>query len=92
MSLAYYIVLDQQNPGFDPFVSGKALAGESRRVNKVAEKLGLRRLDAFAFDEEPAAELLGTETEIGPWFGADEGVAWVSALAGILSGSRTRPG
>ncbi len=81
MSLAYYIVLDQQNPGFAPFVNGKSLAGEARRVNKAAKKLGLRRLDDFvSYDEEPAAELLGVETDVGPWFGADEGVAWVSAL------------
>ncbi len=81
MSLAYYIVLDQEDPGFDPFVNGKSLASEARWVNQAAKKLGLRRLDDFvSHDEEPAAELLGVESDMGSWFGADEGVAWVSAL------------
>ncbi len=81
MSLAYYIVLDQKDPGFDPFVNGKFLAAEARRVSKVAKKLGLRRLDDFvSFEEEPAAEVPGIETDVAPWFAAEEGVAWVSEL------------
>ncbi len=82
MSLAYYIVLDRPDPGFDPFVNGKFVAAEARRVSKVAKKLGLKRLDDFVSydDEEPAAELSGSESGEGRWFSAAEGVAWVSEL------------
>lgn len=82
MSLAYYIVLDQPEPGFDPFVNGKFVAAEARRVSKVAKRLGLKRLDDFVSydDEQPTAELSGVETGGDRWFSAAEGVAWVSEL------------
>lgn len=39
MSVAYYIVLDRE-VGFDPFINGKSLAKEARRLNEVRPHAG----------------------------------------------------
>ena len=36
MSVAYYIVLDNDDPGFDPFVNGKSLSGKSSGLTQSA--------------------------------------------------------
>jgi hypothetical protein len=87
MSVAYFIVLDQQEPGFDPFVNGKSLAHEARRINRLAKKLGLRELDDFlgGVPEDFADELPElAEAETG-WFDPGEGIAWTEALIESLS-------
>ncbi len=81
MSLAYYIVLDNDDPGFDPFVNGKFLAKEARRVNKAAKKLGLKRLDDLTSYEEIADEFgIEGDAQQDMWFAAEEGIAWTEAL------------
>ncbi len=81
MSLAYYIVLDKDDPGFDPFVNGKFLAKEARRVNKGAKKLGLKRLDDLTSYEEIADEFgIEGDTQQDMWLTAEEGITWTEAL------------
>jgi hypothetical protein len=87
MSVAYFIVLDLPEPGFDPFVNGKSLAHEAQRINELAETLGLRQLDDYLggvpeelLDELP--ELAEAETA---WFEPAEGITWAEALIESLS-------
>jgi len=85
MSTAYFIVLDSDDPGFDAFVDGKLLTRELDIVNGVADSLGLKHLEDYAFQD--LSEFGGPEMEL-EWFAADEGIGWVSA---ILSDLRDQP-
>ena len=42
MSVAFYIVLDDPEPGFDPFVNGKSLAQHAPAVEQLAEAAAVR--------------------------------------------------
>lgn len=85
MSVAYYIVLDNDEPGFDTMVDGKALAHEEK-IDALCEKLGLKALEDFlSMSEEDLADMLGEEIELPEgegekWFTPEEGLAFVSAL------------
>ena len=83
MSLAYFIVLDRQTPGIDPFVDGKFLAREAGRINQVAGTLGLPLLDDFVdynSVEELGIDLGDWEGRPSDWFTPKDGLAWVEAL------------
>jgi hypothetical protein len=86
MSVAYYIVLDNDDPGFAPFVNGKSLAKESGKLDAICDKLGIKRFEAFiAMSEDDISDMLGEEVELPEgegeqWFEADEGIALVQAL------------
>lgn len=86
MSTAYFIVLDQDDPDFDSFVDGKMLTQQLEAVNEVADKLGLKRFEDYAFQD--LSEFGGPESE-PEWFGASEGVKWASM---ILQQLRDDPG
>ncbi|MDQ3059091.1 MAG: hypothetical protein M3R45_06145 [Pseudomonadota bacterium] len=60
MSVSYYIVLDNKEPGFDTFVNGKAVARASEKLDEICDQAGLPRLDSFAGQScEELAEMLG---------------------------------
>ncbi|MBF0202835.1 MAG: hypothetical protein HQK67_00675 [Desulfamplus sp.] len=86
MSVAYYIVLDNDNPGFNTFVNGKNLAKESKRVDTICEKLGIKKLGEFlTMSENDISEMLGEDVELPEaqdeqWFSTDEGIVVVQAL------------
>ncbi|CAM2066862.1 hypothetical protein SCOR_15890 [Sulfidibacter corallicola] len=48
---AYFIELDQNDPGFDPFVNGKYLAREAEALNDIANSLGVNTLDDWLSEE-----------------------------------------
>jgi hypothetical protein len=83
MGAAYFIVLDNKQPGFDTFVNGKAVTREMDAISEIAKSLGLRDIHDFAsfagmaeeFDIDPE---LPAAQEV--WFPASEGVAWVAAI------------
>jgi len=77
MSTAFFIVLDQEDPGFDSFVDGKMLTQQLEAVNRIADKLGLKRFEDYAFQD--LSEFGGPESE-PEWFEASEGIEWSSAL------------
>ncbi len=86
MSAAYYIVLDNENPGFDTFVNGKALARESPKLDDMCDRLFLPRLDYFVgMSGEDAADLLGEDLGFADqkeaWFSPEEGLRLVEALS-----------
>lgn len=90
MSLALYVVLDAEEPGFDVFVDGKAVAHAVDELDALCDAIGLPGLDTFV--GEPTDELDDAappdegEDEDEPlaapghWFDAAEGVAWLQAL------------
>ncbi|MEW6348428.1 MAG: hypothetical protein AB1646_05165 [Thermodesulfobacteriota bacterium] len=86
MSVAYYIVLNNENPGFDTFVNGKALAKEASRLDPICDRLGLPRLDSFvAMSGDDAADLLGEDLGLPEsWFSAEEGLKLVESLSGHI--------
>ncbi len=88
MGAAYFIALDNPDPGFDPFVNGKAIAREAKRLSKAASSLGLMTPDDYvSMGGDEAASMaeefgIGEEIQAPPeqWFDADEGLAWVGRL------------
>jgi hypothetical protein len=65
MSLAYYISLQNKNPGFDTFVNGKSLARACDQLDAIAKQLGVT----------PIGEFFGKK-----WHAAEAGLASVEAL------------
>src|SRR5688572_4519275 len=88
MGAAYFIALDNPEPGFDPFVNGKAVAREAKRISKVASSLGLKTPDEYVSMGGDEAAAMAEEFGVGDdvhappeqWFDADEGLAWVARL------------
>lgn len=91
MSVAYYIILDAEEPGFDTFVNGKAIA-HADDLEAFCVKAGLPTLESFVsqsreeledmLDEE--IELPEGESDEAQWFDAEEGVNYVDALIAAL--------
>lgn len=77
MSTAYFIVLDSEDPGFDPFVDGKVLTRRLPAVNKVAQSLGLKQFEDYAFQD--LSDFGGPDME-PEWFDAAEGKKWASEV------------
>ncbi|MDD5275830.1 MAG: hypothetical protein PHR16_07080 [Methylovulum sp.] len=90
MSVAYYIVLDNDDPGFDTFVNGKFLAHEEN-LNLLCKTLGLKTFDDFlTMSEDDIFAMLGEdiglpEDEGEQWFSPEEGIAFVVALSEHIS-------
>lgn len=92
MGAAYYIVLDREIAGLDPFVNGKAIARESERLAQVTQNLGLRDVNEFVSADPDElmsiAEELGVELPNEPpaetWFAPEEGLNWTSQLESHL--------
>jgi hypothetical protein len=88
MSFAYYIVLDNENPGFDDFVNGKAVARLAHELDALCEKLGLPYLDSFmgqslAELEQVLGEPLNLPAGKGGkrhWYEPREGLAVVESI------------
>ena len=88
MSLAYYIVLNNDEPGFDEFVNGKAVAHAAEVLDALCERLGLPYLDSFMGQSLiELEELLGENLHLPEgegiseqWYEPHEGIALVDAL------------
>ena len=107
MAASLYIVVEGDDPGYDIFVNGQALARNEDSLERLAEKLGVRPLlDYFSADENSMALLL--EQGAGnpewarnlpepQWFSAPEGLGTVGTLIDFLAanpaalGSETQP-
>ena len=87
MSVAWYIVLEREIPGFDHSVNGKAVAKAGAQLDSYAKEKGLPLLMSFfsISPEELAgfAEDHGISLEQPPpqkWFPADDGLKTVNGL------------
>ena len=89
-----YIVVEGEDPGFDIFVNGRALARHQEPVEKLALSLGVRPLiDFFSADENSMALLIeegAGNAELIPrlpppqWYFGAEGLSTVDALIAAL--------
>lgn len=90
MSGAYYIVLDVPDPGFDTYVNGKFLAHHSSALNKICQKIGLRKFDDYVSQALEDARIMIEEHGGDPdsidipdekWFSVEEGIEFVTRLS-----------
>lgn len=107
MAASLYIVVEGEDPGFDIFVDGHAMARNEDALERLAARLRVRPLlEFFSVDENSMAVLLeqgSAEHESRQpmpepqWFDASDGLLSVSALIGFLAanpvglGSETQP-
>jgi hypothetical protein len=85
VSLAWYIVLQQEIPGFDATVSGKGLAHASEVLDSIAKETGvLCLMDFFSVSPDELAGFAQGH-DIAVLEGADElpGEKWFSAAEGL---------
>ncbi len=93
MSAAFFIVLDQEDPGFDTMVNGKFLAHDAKKLAKVAKSLGIRSLEEYVSYAPDDARLMMEELGTSPdeieglelpeqaWFDPTEGLDLVARLS-----------
>jgi hypothetical protein len=86
VSVAYFIVLDNEDPEFDTCVNGKSLAKEASRLDPICKKLAIPTFDDFlSASAEDLSDMLGEdiqlpEDEEEKWFSPEEGISFVNAL------------
>jgi len=95
MSASLYIVVEGEDPGFDIFVNGQALARNEDALERLAQKLSVTPLlEFFSADRNSMALLLDQGTGSPEWtahlpqpqwFAPDDGLRTVHALLDFLS-------
>ena len=59
MSAAFFIVLDQEAPGFDTMVNGKFLSQDAKRLEKIAKSLAICSLEEYvSYSPEQARAMM----------------------------------
>jgi hypothetical protein len=94
MAASMYIVVEGEDPGFDIFVNGRALARHEDSLEKLAMSLGVRPLIEFFSADENSMSLVIEEGAGNPelikrlpppqWYFGCEGLATIEALVGAL--------
>ena len=94
MAASMYIVVEGEDPGFDTFVNGRALARNEDALERLAVRLGVRPLIDFFSADENSMSLLIEEGAGNPdllqrlpppqWFGGEDGLASVRPLLKAL--------
>ncbi len=89
-----YIVVEGDDPGYDIFVNGRALARYEDALEKVALRLGVKPLIEFFSADENSMSLLIEEGAGNPelvrrlpppqWYSPGDGLATVRALVNAL--------
>jgi len=89
-----YIVVEGEDPGFDIFVNGRALARYEDALERLALRLGVRPLIEFFSADENSMSLLIEEGAGNPdlmrrlpppqWYGPADGLGTVRALVASL--------
>src|SRR6202050_5191159 len=90
MAASMYIVVEGEDPGYDIFVNGRALARHEDALERLALRLGVRPLIEFFSADENSMSLLIEEGAGNPdlirrlpppqWYSAGDGLATVRAL------------
>lgn len=90
MAASMYIVVEGEDPGFDIFVNGRALARHESALERLALDIGVRPLLEFFSADEHSMALLIEEGAGNPellnrlpppqWFAPENGLATVQAL------------
>ena len=94
MAASMYIVVEGDDPGYDIFVNGRALARHEDALERIALRLGVRPLIEFFSADENSMALLIEEGAGNPelmkklpppqWFAPDDGLETVRALVDVL--------
>ena len=94
MAAAMYIVVEGEDPGYDIFVNGRALARHEDALEKLALRLGVRPLIEFFSADENSMSLLVEEgagdaeliRSLPPpqWYRGGDGLDTVRALVAEL--------
>ncbi len=94
MAASLYIVVEGEDPGYDTFVNGRALARNEDALERLAVNLGARPLIEFFSADENSMALLIEEGAGDPdllhklpppqWFAARPGLNTVKVLLGHL--------
>lgn len=102
MAASMYIVVEGEDPGYDIFVNGRALARQEAAVERLAHTLGVKPLlDFFSADENSMALLIEEGAgnpdllhKLPPpqWFGPAEGLLTVRELIDALEREPRRIG
>ena len=89
-----YIVVEGDDPGYDIFVNGRALARHEDALERIALRIGVRPLIEFFSADENSMALLIEEGAGNPelmrrlpppqWYAADDGLNTVRALVRVL--------
>lgn len=90
MAASLYIVVEGEDPGFDIFVNGRALARNEDALERMSVRLGTRPLIEFFSADENSMSLLIQEGAGDPgllpklpppqWYGGEQGLAAVKPL------------
>lgn len=90
MGAAYFIVLDNNEPGFDTFVDGKSVARGRDDLNAITKTLGLKGIDHFTSFAGLAEEFeIPEEFRKSPWFAPREGLDWIAAIRQHIDADHT---
>lgn len=94
MAASMYIVVEGDDPGFDTFVNGRAIARHEDALEKLALSLNLRPLIDFFSADENSMSLLIEEgagnsdliKRLPPpqWYGGEEGLGTILSLIEVL--------
>jgi hypothetical protein len=94
MAASMYIVVEGDDPGYDIFVNGRALARHEDAVERLALRMGVKPLIEFFSADENSMALLIEEGAGNPellkrlpppqWYAPQDGLATVSAMVGEL--------
>jgi hypothetical protein len=95
MSASLYIVVEGEDPGFDIFVNGHALARNEDALERLAERLSVKPLlEFFSADRNSMALLLdqgagnpdwGSHLPQPQWFAPDDGLRTIRSLLDFLA-------
>ena len=102
MAASLFIVVEGDDPGFDIFVNGRALARNEDALDRLAQRLKVTALLEFFSADENSMALLLEQGAGNPewahhlpqpqWFAPDHGLATVCALLEFLRASPTALG
>jgi hypothetical protein len=94
MAVSMYIVVEGEDPGYDIFVNGRALARYEDSLEKLALRLGVRPLIEFFSADENSLAILTEEGAGNPdlhkrmpppqWYQPADGLATITALLDAL--------
>jgi hypothetical protein len=102
MAASLYIVVEGEDPGFDIFVNGRALARNEEALGRLAASMGVNSLlDFFSADENSMALLLEQGTgnpewarnlPEPQWFAPRDGLITIRSFLSFLSANATALG
>ena len=90
MSIAHFIVLDNEEVDFETFVNGKSIANVYEELNIFCKKQGLKTIDDFQDFGDLLEDFDDIETpNLTKWLEAKEGIDWTTSLISELKSKST---